>query len=121
VLDAEYVGSETGSLMGSPWGYVKDNHSDESLKKVIEIFKHLIDYAEKCGAKIAIEGAYAHVAYSPKRIREILDAIKSNNLKVTIDLYNYLYIGNYQKKNDISDSFTYIKKYKKEKINEIRR
>ncbi|MCF7933054.1 MAG: hypothetical protein K9K93_07785, partial [Acholeplasmataceae bacterium] len=26
-----YVGSETGSLMGSPWGYVKENHNEASL------------------------------------------------------------------------------------------
>ena len=97
-LKVPYVGSETGSLMGSPWGYVKENHSDKPLVEVIKIFKDLTDEAERLGVKIAIEGAYAHVAYAPHRIRQILDEIASQNLKVTIDLFNFLSIDNYQER-----------------------
>ncbi len=98
MLNADFVGSETGSLMGSPWGYVKENHTDKPLVDVIKIFKDLSDEAERLDVKIAIEGAYAHVAYSPLRLRQILDEIASPHLKVTIDLYNYLCIDNYKQR-----------------------
>ncbi|MDO9629263.1 MAG: sugar phosphate isomerase/epimerase family protein [Acholeplasmataceae bacterium] len=100
-LNAKYVGTETGSLMGSPWGYVEENHEQKALDDVIEVIKDLVLVAEKKNSYIAIEGAYAHVAYSPKRIREILDQVNSPNLKVTIDLYNFLHIGNYERRMEI--------------------
>lgn len=100
-LGAKYVGSETGSLMGSPWGYVPENHTQETLNQVIEIFKDLTMTAQKYNSYIALEGAYAHVAYSPKRVKEMIDKIASPRLKVTIDLYNFLHIGNYESRMDI--------------------
>ena len=100
-LNCKYVGTETGSLMGSPWGYVKENHDQKALEDVILVFQELAAFAEKKNSYIAMEGAYAHVAYSPKRIREILDAVNSPNLKVTIDLFNFLHMGNYQERMEI--------------------
>ena len=100
-LHADFVGSETGSLMGSPWGYVKENHEQKTLDEVVEIFKDLTKHAENKNAYIAIEGAYAHVAYSPEKIKYIVDQINSPHLKVTIDLFNFLHIGNYEQRNKI--------------------
>jgi sugar phosphate isomerase/epimerase len=100
-LNTKYVGTETGSLMGSPWSYVKENHEQKALDDVIEVIKDLVAVAEKKHSYIAIEGAYAHVAYSPKRIKEIINQVSSPNLKVTIDLFNYLHIGNYKKRMEI--------------------
>ncbi len=100
-LKADFVGSETGSYMGSPWGYLPENHSDEALEEVIGVFQALTKKAEDLQVNIAIEGAYAHVAYSPARIKKILDTIASDNLYVTVDLFNYLYLGNYQKREEI--------------------
>ncbi|MCR3905646.1 MAG: sugar phosphate isomerase/epimerase [Tenericutes bacterium] len=100
-LNAKYVGTETGSLMGSPWGYVEENHNEASLNTVIDVFKDLAKTAKKYNSYIAIEGAYAHVAYSPVRIKKILDEIRSPYIKVTIDLYNYLHIGNYKDRMNI--------------------
>jgi sugar phosphate isomerase/epimerase len=94
-LNVKYVGSETGSLMGSLWGYVEENHSQESLARVIEIFYGLVNLAKEYNVKVAIEGAYAHVAFSPERVKEVIDAIDSDNLKVTVDLFNFLNMNNY--------------------------
>ncbi|PKK93317.1 MAG: sugar phosphate isomerase/epimerase [Tenericutes bacterium HGW-Tenericutes-6] len=102
-LGAKYVGTETGSLMGSPWGYVNENHAPKTLEKVIEIVKDLSRTAEKYHAYIALEGAYAHVAYSPKIMKKIIDQVQSPNLKVTVDLFNFLHIGNYKKRMAIFD------------------
>lgn len=98
-LNASYVGSETGSYMGSPWGYMKENHTDEALDTVVEIFRDLTLEAEKNNTYIALEGAYAHVAYSPSRVLEIVKRINNPHLKVTIDLYNFLNINNYKERN----------------------
>lgn len=109
-LGADFVGSETGSLMGSPWGFLPENHKHETLTDVIKVFQELTEFAEGCNTKIAIEGAYAHVAYSPEKVREVLDAIASKNLKVTVDLYNFLHLGNYQNRMKIFDEcFRYLR------------
>lgn len=103
-LKTKFVGTETGSLMGSPWGYVKENHSNESLNQVIHVIKDLADTASTYKSYIAIEGAYAHVAYSPQRIKKILEEVKSPYVKVTIDLFNYLHLGNYQDRMEIFET-----------------
>lgn len=100
-LNAGFVGSETGSVMGSPWGYMPENHNQENLDIVIEIFKDLASYAEKHDAYIALEGAWAHVAGTPERVLEIVNKINSPNLKVTVDLYNFLNIDNYEERMEI--------------------
>lgn len=100
-LDVKYVGTETGSLMGSPWGYVPENHSEESFIKVVKVVSELVNYAKDHLAYVAIEGAYAHTIYSPGRLRQLLDVIGSDRLKVTIDLYNFLNIDNHVHHMDI--------------------
>ncbi len=109
-LNAKYVGTETGSLMGTPWGYVEENHLKDTLYKVITIFNELTKYAKRHHTTIALEGAYNHVVYSPLKVREVLDFINSEHLKVTVDLFNFLHIGNYEKRMDIlEDCFKYLK------------
>jgi len=96
ILGADSIGSETGSYMGSPWNYVPENHTETALNRVIDVFKGLVDVASRMQQTVVIEGAYAHVAYSPKRIKQMVDAIDSSYLKVTIDLFNFLNIDNHQ-------------------------
>ncbi len=100
-LECDLVGSETGSLMGSPWGYLPENHEEGTLEKVIAVFGDLVKIAKSEEVNVAIEGAWAHVAYSPQRIRTVLDRIDSPNLKVTVDLFNYLYPGNHEERMEI--------------------
>ena len=100
-LNASFVGTETGSLMGSPWGYVKENHNQETLDRVVEIIKDLANHAKKHNTIIAIEGAYAHVAYNPEKVKYILDLVGREHIKVTLDLFNFLHIGNYEQRDNI--------------------
>lgn len=102
-LNCLYVGSETGSLMGSPWGYVPENHNQANLDKVIEIFKDLTIYAADQNAYVALEGAWAHVAHTPARVKEIVEKVNHPHLKVTVDLYNFLNIDNYHNQLSIFD------------------
>jgi sugar phosphate isomerase/epimerase len=100
-LGVSYVGTETGSLMGSPWGYLKENHDEATFFKAVKIVEELVVHAKKAGSVVAIEGAFNHVVYQPKLIRRLLDIINSNQLKVTVDLFNYLNLDNYQNRMEI--------------------
>lgn len=100
-LNTLYVGTETGSYMGSPWSYHPKNHIDEALQDVVKVMKDLAEYAKKHSANLLIEGAYAHVAYSPDRLFQMLQLIDSTNVSVIVDLFNYLHIGNVNEMNHI--------------------
>lgn len=95
-LQCLYVGTETGSYQGSPWTYHPLNHTYEAMHEAIAVFKRLVQTAKKYDAYVAIEGAYQHVAYSPERLKLMVDHINSPRLKVTVDLFNYLNPTNYQ-------------------------
>ena len=100
-LGAEYVGSETGSYMGDPWGYHEDNLTDEALDRVVDTFTSLADYAGECGVNICIEGAYNHVCTTPSRLKECINRIDRRNVRVIFDLFNYLSSHNYTNAYDI--------------------
>lgn len=91
-----YVGTETGSYQDSPWTYHPRNHLEESYLEVREIIRDLVGYAEMVDACVLIEGAYNHLIYNPELLKRLVDEIPSQNLRVIIDLYNYLNINNYQ-------------------------
>lgn len=101
LIQVPYVGTETGSFLGSPWNFHPYNHSDEALEQVIAMTSELVDYATSCGSIVAMEGAYAHVAYSPLRVQTIVNRIQSRSLKVIVDLYNFLHIGNHESRMQI--------------------
>ena len=103
-MKVPFVGTETGSLMGSPWGYHPGNHEEPAFMTVVEIVKELAVKAEALQVCVAIEGAYAHVVHEPKRLRRLLDLVASRNLKVIVDLFNYLHPANHQDHLAILDS-----------------
>jgi len=103
-MGVSYVGSETGFITTDSQTTIEELHSDASLRLVTEVFKDLVVTAEKYHAKVAIEGAYAHVAYRPESIKYMVDQINSPNLKVIVDLYNFLNINNYKNRMDIFES-----------------
>ncbi|MFH0993804.1 MAG: sugar phosphate isomerase/epimerase family protein [bacterium] len=110
VLHALCVGTETGSLMGSPWGYVPENHAPATLARVIDIVRRLTAHAAAKGNTVAIEGAWAHVAYTPERLHEIIAAVASPHVKAIVDLYNYLTPENHESRMEILDRcFTCLK------------
>ena len=96
LFKAGYVGSETGSFSDEPWVYHPKNRTREGFLESVAVFKKLAFVAEKYDAKIALEGAFGHVCYEPKVLRELYDLIGSNSIYFTIDLFNYLDISNYE-------------------------
>ena len=100
---AGYVGSETGSYNDDKWTYNPLNRTEEAFEEVLRIFSHLATVAEKYDGKIALEGAYGHCMYEPKQLKRLVDAIGSDRVFYTVDIYNYLDITNYERQTEIFD------------------
>lgn len=95
------VGSETGSYNGDKWTYHPQNRTDEALKKVIETFSELCDFAKEQNAFVGMEGAFGHVCYDVKTLDCAVKSIGADNIKIIFDLYNYLDKSNIDKMYDI--------------------
>ena len=96
-----YVGSETGSYNDSPWIYVPKNQTEEGYQETKKVFVDLKDYAESIGSRMAIESAWGHVIYSYEQQARLLQELNSENVYATVDLYNLLYEGNFEKRDQI--------------------
>lgn len=88
------VGTETGSYK-KDWTYHPDNHSEEAYQKVLSIFRELLDVAKNHGMCIGVEGAYHHTMGTPRRVKRLIDDLDATNVRVILDPFNFLHIGNY--------------------------
>ncbi|MGN1423407.1 MAG: sugar phosphate isomerase/epimerase family protein [Oscillospiraceae bacterium] len=100
-LGCDIVGSETGSYNGDKWTYNPLNRTDEALRRVINTFSELADYAKSNSAYIGMEGAFGHVCYDVKTLDKAVKAIGRDNIRIIFDLYNYLDISNVNEMYDI--------------------
>ena len=104
LLDAKYVGTETGSYNDDKWTYNPKNQTEEGYQDTMKTFHRLVKVAEETGTNILIEPAYGHVIYSVDQLNRAVNELNSKNVFVTIDIFNLLYLGNYQ---DYKEIFTY--------------
>lgn len=100
-LGCDMVGSETGSFNDDKWTYHPSNRTDDALATVVQTFGALADCAKEQGVCIAMEGAFGHVCYSVARLKQAIDQIDRDNVRVIFDLYNYLDISNVHQCYDI--------------------
>lgn len=101
VYDCKLIGSETGSANGDKWTYNEYNHTEEAYKIVEETVKGLKHYGNIFKTRPIIEGAYAHTVFEPKLLKRLIDETEIND--VTVDVFNYLNIDNYQEADRIFD------------------
>lgn len=94
------VATETGNI-NLDSSLSKDNYSDEALKAVIESVSELVEEAEKFGVIVGIESGIKNPIYSPKRMKSLLDAVKSNNLQVVFDPLNLMTLENYKEQEKV--------------------
>lgn len=97
----KYVGTETGSYNDDKWTYNPLNRTEEALQEDIRIFSELAECAKENDAYVVIEGAYGHCMYSPDQLKRLFDAINNGHVKITIDIFNYLDISNYNEQIEI--------------------
>ena len=103
LFGAKYVASETGSYNDEPWIYHPKNQTEEAFEEVYSVFKPLADVAKEAGSYLTIEGAWGHCMYCPAQMERLVKALDNGNIRVTVDIYNYLYEKNYQQRYDILD------------------
>ena len=101
ILNTKYVGSETGSYNDDKWTYNPKNQTEEGYQESFNCFKGLVDFASINNSIILMEPAYGHVMYDVKTLKRCYDEMASKNLNITIDIFNLLYIGNYENYKDI--------------------
>jgi sugar phosphate isomerase/epimerase len=88
------VATETASL-NADWSYHPENGSERAFAEAVKSVAELVAEAEKFGVLVAIEGVSTHVMHSPRRLRQLLDSISSNNLQILFDPVNLLSLKNW--------------------------
>lgn len=100
-LNCKYVGTETGSYNDDKWTYNPKNQTEEGYQDTMKVFHELVKVAKEYNSVILMEPAWGHVIYSVSQLKRAYDEINSEHLKVTIDIYNLIYLGNYKKYKEI--------------------
>ncbi len=94
IFDCPLVGTETGSANGDLWTYNVLNHTEDSYLLVRDTVSMLKKFGTSNNTYPIIEGAYAHVIYKPELLYRLIEETAICN--VTLDIFNYLNIENYQ-------------------------
>jgi len=81
--------------VGHPYLAHPRNFTQESFDRSVAGLRRLAPLAEDKGISLSIEPGIGTVAFSPKRTREILDAVGSPALKVNLDVVNWITFWEY--------------------------
>mgnify|MGYP003291824562 CR=1 FL=1 len=100
-LNSSLVGTETGSYNNDKWTFHEYNYTEVAYETNLTIFEDLVKIAEENDVNVALEGAYHHCMGNPRMLNRLVRELNSDNVKVIVDLYNYLYIGNHEQRNEI--------------------
>ncbi len=104
-LNCNIVGTETGAP-NKEYVYTPENNTEESFQTFIKSLRVVVEEAEKFGIIVGIEGVTNHIINTPKKMRRVLDTVKSDNLQVIFDPVNFIDESNYKKQDEIiSESF----------------
>ncbi len=101
----EYVGSETGSVLGSPWDYHPDNHLPETVELSTAAFKEIADRSKEIDVKIAIEPAYHHVISDVDTLITMTENIDDDRIVYILDVFNLLNSRPYEDYKVVLDNF----------------
>ena len=102
-LGAGVVGTETGNPNAEYRYEPGRSHTQESLQLFIDRLHPVIDAAEKLGAVLALEPVYTHIVSDAKRLRYVLDTVRSPNLMVILDPVNLLHGDNIARRDAVID------------------
>lgn len=92
----KFVGTETGSVLGSPWDYHPNNHLPETINSVTEVFKEISEKSSDIDVNIAIEPAFHHVIKDLDTLIKFTETINDTRIVYILDLYNLLNARPYQ-------------------------
>ena len=100
LMGAGMVGTETGAP-NAEYKMDANTHTSEALDTFIRGLAPVVERAERCGVTMAIEPVWKHIVYDADRAVQVLDAIKSPNLRIIFDPVNLLYAGNADRKEQV--------------------
>lgn len=100
-LNCKYVGTETGSYNDDKWTYNPKNQTEDGYQDTMKVFHELIEVANEYNTTILMEPAWGHIIFDVKTLKRAFDEINSKNFKVTIDIFNLIYLGNYKQYKEI--------------------
>lgn len=93
LMGAGVVGTETGAP-NPEYKMDANTHTDEALARFVRGLAPVVERAERYGVTLAIEPVWKHIVYDADRALQVLNAIRSPNLRVILDPVNLLYAGN---------------------------
>ncbi|MGX8698884.1 MAG: sugar phosphate isomerase/epimerase family protein [bacterium] len=93
LLGCGVVGTETG-CPNEAYKLDANTHTPEAVETFIRGLAPVVEAAEHYGVTMAIEPVWNHIVYCPKVARQVLDTVKSRNLRIIFDPVNLLYPGN---------------------------
>ena len=91
MMGAGVVGTETPLAQGDQL----DINDPEALALFLRCVEPLARCAEEEGAILAIEPVACHIVNTPQRMEQVLDALKSDHVRVILDAVNLLTRDNY--------------------------
>lgn len=96
-FNAGVIGTETG------YGSIEYLHSDDNYRFFLNNMEPVMRKAEDKGVFIGIEPVWTSTIYSPQRMKQMLDDMKSDNLRVILDISNLMSADNYKNQKQIID------------------
>ncbi len=87
------VGTETGAP-NAAYQLDANTHSPEALRTFMWNLEPVLEQAEKFGVMFAIEPVWNHIVYNADRALEVIEGMKSPNLRIIFDPVNLLGMEN---------------------------
>ena len=100
LMGAGVVGTETGAP-NPEYQMDANTHGREALDAFIRGLAPVVERAEHWGVALAIEPVWKHIVYDADRALEVLDAVRSPNLRIILDPVNLLYAGNADRREQV--------------------
>ena len=100
LMGAGVVGTETGAP-NPEYQMDANTHGREALNAFIRGLAPVVERAEHWGVALAIEPVWKHIVYDADRALEVLDAVRSPNLRIILDPVNLLYAGNADRREQV--------------------
>lgn len=98
-----FVGDMGGSLVGLETGTPNVDYSidpetgsEATFQALVRSIAELVETAEACGVKVAVEGVTTHTISTPAKMKRLIDEIRSPAMVVIHDPVNFINAENYQ-------------------------
>lgn len=77
------------------------NHGEAAFNEMLRSISDLVVEAEKFGVTVGFEAVTSHTVFNAQKMRRVLDAIGSKNLRVVFDAANLLSLENFREQTRI--------------------